>query len=134
MSGQNYSKQREAIYSFLSGRKDHPTADVVYENIRKELPAISLGTVYRNLRVLCEAGRIRKVDCGDGLDHFDANTLVHQHFICEECGKIEDIFLGDLGSLKTMASDAYGGRVVSTDVVFRGICPECAGTKAAADQ
>ena len=134
MSGQNYSKQREAIYSFLSGRKDHPTADVVYENIRKELPAISLGTVYRNLRVLCEAGRIRKVDCGDGLDHFDANTLVHQHFICEECGKIEDIFLGDLDSLKTMASDAYGGRVVSTDIVFRGICPECADNKTAADQ
>lgn len=125
MPGQNYSKQREAIYSFLVGRKDHPTADVVYENIRKELTNISLGTVYRNLKVLCETGRIRKVDCGDGLDHFDANISFHQHFVCEKCGKIDDIFLGELGDLKLSAAKASGGEIVSTEVVFYGICPEC---------
>ena len=86
---------------------------------------ISLGTVYRNLKVLCETGRIRKVDCGDGLDHFDANIGVHQHFICEKCGRINDIFLGDLDKLKLMAQAECGGEIVSTDIVFRGICPEC---------
>lgn len=125
MPGQNYSKQREAIYRFLAQRKDHPTADVVYENIRKEMTSISLGTVYRNLRVLCEGGRIRKVDCGDGLDHFDANTGVHQHFICMKCGRIDDIFLGELSELKASAALASGAQIVSTDVVFRGVCPQC---------
>ena len=125
MAGQNYSKQREAIYNFLAGRKDHPTADVVYDNIRKDMANISLGTVYRNLKVLCETGRIRKVDCGDGLDHYDANLRVHQHFICEKCGSIEDIFLGELEELKISASKACEGEIISTEIVFRGICPKC---------
>ena len=125
MVGQNYSKQREAIYNFLAGRKDHPTADVVYDNIRKDMSNISLGTVYRNLKVLCEVGRIRKVDCGDGLDHYDANLGVHQHFVCEKCGSIGDIFLGELEELKACAAKACEGEIISTEVVFRGICPKC---------
>lgn len=125
MAGQNYSKQREAIYNFLTGRKDHPTAEVIYENVRKGMNNISLGTVYRNLKVLSESGRIRKIDCGDGLDHFDADMSVHQHFVCEKCGRIEDIFLGDLPQLSAKAEKECEGTVKSTDIVFRGICREC---------
>ena len=125
MAGQNYSKQREAIYNFLASRTDHPTADAVYENIRRDISNISLGTVYRNLKVLSESGRIRKVDCGDGLDHFDANTGVHQHFICDRCGSIEDIFLGELPELKAYAASVSGSEVITADIVFRGICSGC---------
>ena len=126
MAGRNFSKQREAIYEFLTKREDHPTADAVYSALKPEMSNLSLGTVYRNLKVLCEEGRIRKVDCGDGLDHFDAKTGEHQHFVCEKCGRIVDIFLGELPELKASAQAAYGGKVETTEVVFRGICPQCA--------
>lgn len=77
-----YSRQRESIKAFLYGRHDHPTADAVYTGIREEFPNISLGTVYRNLNLLVELGEINKVTCGDGKDHFDADTSPHYHFIC----------------------------------------------------
>ena len=63
------TQQREAIMSFLKTRKDHPTADVIYQNIRKEHPNISLGTVYRNLSILAERGDILKLTYDDKFDH-----------------------------------------------------------------
>lgn len=125
MAGRNYSIQRKAIYDFLAGRRDHPTADVIYDGIRKNISNISLGTVYRNLNLLSDSGRIRKVDCGDGLEHFDANTDAHQHFVCENCGCIEDIFLGELPELVSFAAKSFDGEIVTTDVVFRGTCSRC---------
>lgn len=125
LAGRNFSKQREAIYEFLAGREDHPTADAVYSALKQEMSSLSLGTVYRNLKVLCEEGRIRKVDCGDGLDHFDAKTGVHQHFVCEKCGRIVDIFLGELPELKESAQAAYGGKVETAEIVFKGLCLQC---------
>ena len=68
-----YSKQREAIKNFLVTRYDHPTAETVYLNIRKEFPNISLGTVYRNLNLLAEIGEILKLSPGIGPDRFDGN-------------------------------------------------------------
>ena len=82
MSGLKYSKQRESIKLFLAERKDHPTADVIYLNIREQFPHISLGTVYRNLALLSELGEIKKLTTGDGADHFDGNVSPHQHVIC----------------------------------------------------
>lgn len=64
-----YSRQREAIKDFLMTRNDHPTADVVYSNVRTEFPNISLGTVYRNLTLLADLGEIARLRVGDGVDH-----------------------------------------------------------------
>ena len=72
-----YSRQRELIREFMHDRTDHPTADTVYMNVRKELPNISLGTVYRNLMLLAETGELIKVDIGDGTLHFDPATDEH---------------------------------------------------------
>ena len=72
-----YSRQRESIKTCLMERKDHPTADAVYMTIREEYPNISLGTVYRNLNLLVELGEVIKLTCGDGADHFDADTSPH---------------------------------------------------------
>ena len=65
MATLKYSRQRESIKNFLAGRKDHPTAETVYSNLRQEQPHISLGTVYRNLALLTELGEIRKISTGD---------------------------------------------------------------------
>lgn len=86
MPALKYSRQREAIKSFLMTRKDHPTADVVYHSLRADFPNISLGTVYRNLTLLADLGEIARLRLGDGVDHFDADTSRHYHFICSECG------------------------------------------------
>ena len=87
-----YSRQREAIKSFLMTRKDHPTADVVYENVRKEFPNISLGTVYRNLNTLVELNYIQKIKSTDNIDRYD-KILNHSHFICIKCNIIIYIFI-----------------------------------------
>ena len=88
MPALKYSRQREAIKSFLMTRKDHPTADVVYHSLRADFPNISLGTVYRNLTLLADLGEIARLRLGDGVDHFDADTSRHYHFICSECGSV----------------------------------------------
>ena len=69
-----YSRQRESIVNFLASRTDHPTAETIYQNIKKEFPNISLGTVYRNLSLLEEIGEIIKISTGVGPDHYDYNT------------------------------------------------------------
>ena len=71
------SRQREMIKSFLMGRKDHPTADVIYSNLKQQDPNLSLGTVYRNLTLLSDMGEILRLRVGDGVDHFDADTSEH---------------------------------------------------------
>lgn len=88
-----HSKQRDSIKEFLMGRKDHPTAAVVYDNVRRSFPNISLGTVYRNLTLLADIGEISRIHVGDGVDHFDADTSPHYHFICSECGCVRDLDL-----------------------------------------
>ena len=77
-----YSRQREVIKENLMHREDHPTADMVYMDVRETFPNISLGTVYRNLQLLTDLGEIQKLNIGDGVDHFDAKTFPHYHFIC----------------------------------------------------
>lgn len=82
MATLKYSRQRESIKEFLMTRKDHPTADVVYENMKKIYPNISLGTVYRNLSLLSEIGEIQKLSNFGGADHFDGCVEPHCHFMC----------------------------------------------------
>jgi Fur family peroxide stress response transcriptional regulator len=121
-----YSRQRECIKSFLIGRKDHPTADTVYMHVRQEYPNISLGTVYRNLTLLSDIGEIARLNVGDGVDHFDADTSPHQHIICNTCGCVQDIFLPDTNKIIDFASNYYNGVITSHTLHFRGICSECA--------
>ena len=73
------SKQRDAIKAYLMSTTAHPTAEVVYENIKKDFPNISLGTVYRNLNFLVEHDEALRLDCGDGFDHFDSYWHSDRH-------------------------------------------------------
>ena len=120
-----YSRQREAIKSFLMTRKDHPTADVVYENVRREFPNISLGTVYRNLTLLSDMGELLRLRVGDGMDHFDATTTPHYHFICNACGRVIDLNIDSLESINEIAGAGFGGRIKGHVAYFYGSCDEC---------
>ncbi len=123
------SKQRDMIKAFLMGRKDHPTADVVYMNVRKENPNISLGTVYRNLTLLSELGEINRLRLGDGVDHFDADTSPHYHFVCEKCGSIIDLEMESLAKITEIAGAGFDGKIAGHVTYFYGTCGNCVNTQ-----
>lgn len=125
MPGMKYSRQRELIRNYLASTTSHPTADKVYDEIRKEIPNISLGTVYRNLNQLAEAGEILKVSCGDGCDHFDGNPNPHYHFICKSCHCVLDLGMRPTATLDAMAKEGFEGTIEGSVTYFFGICPSC---------
>lgn len=120
-----HSKQRESIKSFLRTRTDHPTAETVYENIQKEFPRISLGTVYRNLALLTDIGEIQKLSTGIGPDRFDGNAAPHYHFICKKCGCVQDLRLQGLDHINLLAQHDFDGTIEEHVVFFYGICHAC---------
>ena len=120
-----YSRQRESIKACLMARHDHPTADAIYASIREEFPNISLGTVYRNLNLLVELGEIQKLRCGDGADHFDADTRPHYHFMCRECGCIEDLPMEISQEINDLAQEHVHGKIDSHITYFYGVCGNC---------
>lgn len=120
-----YSRQREVIKDFLCTRKDHPTADTVYMNVRQQYPNISLGTVYRNLTLLSERGEIQRISVGDGVDHFDADTSPHNHFICKACGSVIDLEMENIDHIADAAGKNFNGRVDGHITYFYGLCGDC---------
>lgn len=118
-----YSRQRESIKEYLMTRKDHPTADMVYINVKKEFPNISLGTVYRNLTLLSDIGEILKLNMGDGADHFDAKITPHNHFICINCGNVIDLEI-DV-EIDTSTCKDFNGEIDGHVVYFYGKCGTC---------
>jgi Fur family peroxide stress response transcriptional regulator len=125
MAATKFSRQREAIKEYLAHTKDHPTADMVYMNIRNIYPNISLGTVYRNLNLLAEQGEIVKINCRDGCDRFDGNSTLHYHFVCDECGKVLDLDMKSIEHINVIANAGFEGRVDGHVTFFHGACPEC---------
>lgn len=120
-----HSRQREMIKEFLMTRKDHPTADVVYMNVRQQNPTISLGTVYRNLTLLADIGEIQRLRVGDGVDHFDADTSPHYHFVCTECGSVIDLEMESIDSILDLAGANFDGQVTGHVTYFYGTCAKC---------
>ncbi len=120
-----YSKQRESIKNFLVTRYDHPTAETVYLNIRREFPNISLGTVYRNLNLLAEIGEIQKLSPGIGPDRFDGNPAPHYHFICRHCGCVMDLTVSGLDHINILAGQDFDGEIEGHLTYCYGACPSC---------
>ncbi|MDO4344625.1 MAG: transcriptional repressor [Eubacteriales bacterium] len=120
-----YSRQRESILNFLAQRRDHPTADTIYQAIRQEFPKISLGTVYRNLGLLTDLGQICRVNAGDGAERFDYNTAPHNHFICTKCHSVSDLEMESIDHIMEAAQQNCSGHIESYQANFYGICAHC---------
>lgn len=121
----NYSRQREALKNVLRSTKSHPTAEWIYGELRKEYPNISMGTVYRNLAKLADAGEILKLSLGDVSEHYDGFTHEHYHFVCAECNSVIDVELPFPSQLDDMVSEAIGADTQSHSLVFYGRCKNC---------
>lgn len=122
---QRYSRQREMIFEYLKNTTAHPTAETVYNDLKAQSPQLSLATVYRNLNLLVEMGKAVKLDTGENVDRFDANTDNHYHFVCTCCHKVSDIFDGILSvkSIEDIVGDGFS--VEGHKLFIYGKCEIC---------
>ena len=125
MKDLKYSRQREAILDNLKSRVDHPTADMLFQSLRKDDPKISLGTVYRNLGLLTEIGKIKKLSDINGIERYDYNTTDHYHFTCKACSKLIDLPADTIVGLDNMFKHNDIGIVESHSLILYGYCKEC---------
>lgn len=125
MPATRYSRQREAIHTYLMSTKQHPTAEAVYEYMRRSFPNISLGTVYRNLNFLVEHGDALRLEFGDGVDHFDGRTTPHNHFHCKNCGRVIDLDMDPINHIDRIADAGFRGSIQGHSIYFYGICEDC---------
>lgn len=116
--------QRLAVYEELTGRHDHPSAESLYESLRKAYPSLSLATVYKTLQTLHEMGIVARVDSPTAQARYDAIVDVHHHAVCTACGKIEDLFDERLDRIPS--PKAAGFVVRGHSVHFHGLCAACA--------
>lgn len=123
--GTKRSKQREKIFQVLKKTTSHPTAEWVYERVREHIPRISLGTVYRNLHILKEQGKIRELDFGEGLRRYDAMVEQHYHFVCERCGAVTDLDVPPQQDLNLRIQPVIGGHIRTHRLDFYGVCRQC---------
>lgn len=122
-----YSKQRECILAAVMQCHDHPTADEVYARIKPDNPKLSLGTVYRNLNMLAESGKIHKLELS-GADRFDGIMEDHLHLVCKKCGCITN--MKPNGKVKVEdVTPPDGCTVEDVRLTCYGLCKECASAK-----
>lgn len=117
--------QKDTVSRIVKEACDHPTAEMVFEKAKVELPNISLGTVYRILKDMAQEGELREVVCKDAPSRFDKTTMEHAHFTCIECGRVDDVFI----NVDKVGKDIvdFGGKVVlESQIMFRGLCEDCA--------
>ena len=123
MNGKRYSRQRELIYEALRQTEQHPTAEMIYQWLKPANPSLSLGTVYRNLNLLADEGAIRRM--AFPVERYDAKTMPHPHFCCDQCGAVYDLHLPYDAELDRQALLASGHDVTGQEGVFHGICTKC---------
>jgi Fe2+ or Zn2+ uptake regulation protein len=124
------SKQRDRILALLKSTDTHPTASWIYDQLKKEITSLSLGTVYRNLNILTEQGFIRKFDFGSTFDRYDADISPHYHFCCERCGSFVDLETQVDDGLNKEVEKTTNFKISSHRIEFYGLCDKCikAGT------
>ena len=117
--------QRQIILEELGKVTSHPTANEVYDMVRKRLPRIGLGTVYRNLELMAESGIILKLEVGGSQQRFDATTESHYHIRCSRCDKVDDIDIPVQYHINDAAGRACNYQILGHHIEFSGICADC---------
>ena len=124
VSPRRSTRQRRLIREAVRSTDSHPTAEWVYEAVRRSLPRISLGTVYRNLQVLVAEGELRSWTRG-GRTRYDADLSAHDHFSCRECGLLLDLERPPRAFAEERRLRARGHEIEEHVLEFVGICRDC---------
>lgn len=125
-----YSKQREMIYNYLLSTKAHPSAEMIYEDLKKHAPDLSLGTVYRNLKLLESISKVRKIANHHDHDRYDACVADHVHFLCTKCGRVYDINDTHPAQISSNIKLDDGYMLSSISLTLSGLCPSCSDSNA----
>ena len=119
-------RKRSAILECLRSTDTHPSADWIFQQLKGEIPDLSLGTVYRNLTLFRKQGLIASVGTVQGVERFDADVSPHVHYICDRCGRVQDLpGIQVPRSLVDTASHQLGGEISACQLNFNGICKDC---------
>lgn len=121
--GERLTRQREAVLACLQASDEHPEARMIYERVSRDLPQVSLGTIYRTLAVLRDAGLIQELKYGS-VSRYDANIGDHDHTHCLECGRVQDVGRRQAPDLGDFERDGF--QVVSHRLEVYGLCAACA--------
>jgi Fur family transcriptional regulator, ferric uptake regulator len=119
------TRQRRVILEELAAVTSHPTADELYQRVRRRLPRVSLGTVYRNLEIMAQKGEIQRIGAAGTQRRFDATTAMHYHIRCTSCGRVADLPLKPVNRLEQEAARTSGFTISGHWAEFQGVCPEC---------
>jgi len=117
--------QRKAIVKVLLNTKSHPTAEWVYDEVKKEIPGIGLATVYRTLRLLAAKGKVLELHTRQGTARYDGNTDVHYHFHCDQCGRIIDLDEPVDSTIEARVASDTGLKVTRHSLEMSGLCLDC---------
>jgi len=123
--GFKVTPQRLAVYSALAHTTAHPQAETLYQELLPYYPTLSLATVYKTLGILCEVGLAQELNVGEDAYRYDANTAMHPHICCRQCGRVDDVPALDLTALAADAAACTGYAVTEQQVYFYGLCPSC---------
>ena len=119
-------RKRNAILAYLRGTNAHPSAEMVFTDLKQQIPDLSMGTVYRNLSLFKQQGLVSSVATVKGVERFDGNTDPHVHFICSQCDAVIDLMDMQVPEpLRAEAATCCGGQVADCQLSFTGICGDC---------
>lgn len=120
------SKQRNEILKSIMDSYDHPNAETIYLRVKKIMPNISLGTVYRNLCLLVNQGLVRQICTSYGPNRYDKTLKEHYHFFCRECGELSDVeYHFSATDIYHKMSESSGNKFDGMELTFSGICKNC---------
>lgn len=119
------TQQRKTILEVLKKTKTHPSADEIYEMVKRKLPRISLGTVYRNLEVLAELGFIQVLELSGSLKRFDWDPNKHYHIRCIRCDRVENAPIAPMHRLENKIYKSTVFEIIGHNLEFTGLCPQC---------
>ena len=126
MATTKHFRKRDAILTYLQGTTTHPSAEMVYADLKLQIPDLSLGTVYRNLNLFKEQGLAVTIGNVKGVERFDGNVSPHVHFICSDCGAVLDLPRMEVpAQLVSTAAGQVGGTVAQCQMTFTGECRNC---------
>jgi len=120
--GNRLTSQRLKILNYLRGVTSHPTCDMIYYRLKKQIPSLSLATVYRNMKYLVDHKMVLEIKSPDGKMHFDGNNIAHIHFICKKCQKIYDIWTKKVPQFNNLEPVAD---IENIDCTIYGTCKKC---------
>ena len=119
------TRQLTAVYETLQSDHSHPGAEEIHRRVRKLSPKMSLGSVYRNLQHLTAEGKIRTVHIGDRSARYDPTLEAHDHFICQRCGRVDDVWLKHDRQANLAPLVNQGFTVIDQNLAIRGLCRQC---------